>query len=454
MACEKEQQKVTDLQDSLSLFREQCASGIKGACGKIAGVEAQLKQAQAALADCVKNTGGGGGGTGGGGTGGGGTGGGGTGGGGTGGGGTGGGGTGGKCDALQERVTNLEDALSLAREQCAAGLKNACGLIPGLEAQLTKAEADLRDCLNPRTVTVIRPGDNIPNPYTIAIIANPALERPLGSGNFVVDPIMANLALFNTTVNYIVTNLFDGLADQRETFLNSPGIGPKIRVLSLVILNLPPDTNTAMIGEEKTTNIIDPRPAAIQSVLGLFHLPADVIYAVTASPTHTRSSSIPGTDDDSRGGVSFTLDGATLNHRFFSTIPGTVALSTTANSLTALHEFGHAASSVNNGFVDDLYMKITSLPPKAINVKTARPIPVNFANYNGTTMLSDKNRDGLGYPKDWLNYDCELLDASLPAVMDNYFQAGDGVPVHCRHDRITRQFLIDRITAKLSRKNP
>jgi hypothetical protein len=45
VACEREKQKVADLQDSLSLAKDQCADGIKPACGKIAGIEAQLAKA-------------------------------------------------------------------------------------------------------------------------------------------------------------------------------------------------------------------------------------------------------------------------------------------------------------------------------------------------------------------------------------------------------------------------
>lgn len=42
----------------------------------------------------------------------------------------------------------------------------------------------------------LRKGDTSKtNPFTIAIIANPALERPKGSGVFVVDPIVAQVGL-------------------------------------------------------------------------------------------------------------------------------------------------------------------------------------------------------------------------------------------------------------------
>jgi hypothetical protein len=130
-------------------------------------------------------------------------------------------------------------------------------------------------------------------------------------------------------------------------------------------------------------------------------------------------------------------------------IPGTVALHTTSSSLTPLHEFGHAASSYSNGSVTDLYVD----SPPALNNKRGRPIPGSFANYAGSALASDSARDGIGYPASWQSYHCELHDAALPAVMDDYWLAstGAGGPEACQHDKITRAFLRDRILAKMSR---
>ena len=66
-------------------------------------------------------------------------------------------------------------------------------------------------------------------------------------------------------------------------------------------------------------------------------------------------------------------------------------------------------------------------------------------------MLADPTRDSLGYPSGWQSYHCELIDPAFPAVMDNYWLAHDGIPEHCHHDKITRQFLMERLRAKIAR---
>jgi hypothetical protein len=179
----------------------------------------------------------------------------------------------------------------------------------------------------------------------------------------------------------------------------------------------------------------------------MYGLHADVAFAVSASPTHNRASAWFTSDDDSRGGVPFTLDGVSLSHRYYCLIPGTVALPADSKSITALHEFGHALSSYTNGGVTDLY--VNSNP--ALNVKQGRPIPIVFGQYNGANFLSDQTRDGLGYPPSWQSYHCELINPAIPAVMDDYWLAATGVPEQCEHDKITRQFLLDRLRAKTMR---
>jgi hypothetical protein len=41
------------------------------------------------------------------------------------------------------------------------------------------------------------------------------------------------------------------------------------------------------------------------------------------------------------------------------------------------------------------------------------------------------------------------VDPANPAVMDDYTRAGNAL--NCRHDAITRRFLVDRIVAKIGR---
>lgn len=298
-------------------------------------------------------------------------------------------------------------------------------------------------------IKTIRPGDTSKtNPFTVIIVSNPALEAPWKSGSFMVDPITSNQAAFDSCSAYVVDALFGTLPNQSEKFIADPAIAPQIRIISLFVSGLLPQHSNSLVAQDGASVLLVARRAVFMPFLSASGLDvADVVYAVSQSESHSRASAWFTSDDDGQGGVSFDLDGGTFYHRFFNTIPGTIALHSTSNSLTALHEFGHALSSYSNGSVVDLY--VDSGP--GLNNKNGRPIPPKFDTYNGSAMASDSTRDGLGYDVGWTSYHCELLDPNLPAVMDNYWKAGDGVPEHCQHDRITRQFLMDRLRAKISR---
>jgi len=316
---------------------------------------------------------------------------------------------------------------------------DACARIAEIRLKLADARQVLQKCVAP--VVVIREGDTSKfNPFTIAIIANPLLENPTGSGNFIEDPIMGDRAAFDACVAYIVECLFGNLPGQLENFLANSLIEPKIRIVALFLRRWESIATNSLVGQMAASNILEPRAEAYLPFLKLqFGIDADVAYAVSKSATHNRASAFGMTDDDDRPGTNFILDGVTLSHRFFTSLPGTIAIHADKRGLTALHEFGHAVSSYTNGFITDLY--VDSGP--ALNVKVGRPIPTNFANYNGTIMAADQTRDGLGYPAGWQSYHCGLLSA-LPAVMDSYRPGS-------QHDRITRQFLTERLLAKISR---
>jgi hypothetical protein len=157
-------------------------------------------------------------------------------------------------------------------------------------------------------------------------------------------------------------------------------------------------------------------------------------------------------DDTSSGGVAFTYDGAALTHWYETLVPGAVAIHCSATTLTALHEFGHASASATAGMVIDLYADTSAGYPNEINFKSGRPIPATFATLNGITYASDTARDGLAYPASWTSYHGELIDATRPALMDQYKNSPQlSEQIQCQHDRITRRFLIDRLAAKTSR---
>jgi hypothetical protein len=87
--------------------------------------------------------------------------------------------------------------------------------------------------------------------------------------------------------------------------------------------------------------------------------------------------------------------------------------------------------------------------PPALNCKAGRPIPINFGTLDGSALVTDLQRAGLGYPPSWQSYHCELIDPAIPAVMDDYINSGNALA--CRHDAITRQFLIERLLARIRR---
>ncbi|HEU0051526.1 MAG TPA: hypothetical protein VFQ39_00070, partial [Longimicrobium sp.] len=143
----------------------------------------------------------------------------------------------------------------------------------------------------------------------------------------------------------------------------------------------------------------------------------------------------------------FVVDGLAFHHRHESLVPGTIAQHASAGSLTALHEFAHALSSYSNGLLADLYVDGS----EGVNNKHGRPIPATFASYDGAVFATDPARDGLGYPEGWRSYHCQLHDPEYPAIIDDYWQARDGLSERCQHDQITRRFLLDRVRAKLGR---
>jgi hypothetical protein len=297
-------------------------------------------------------------------------------------------------------------------------------------------------------IRVIRPGDTTkPDPFTVCVVANPALEAPWKRGQFVIDLVTGNQSGFDDSVRYVEQALFGMLPGQAETFLGDPAVGSKVRLVSVFAQGLPADDASSLVAEDAVSDLLVARRTRFAPFLARFGLAADVVYAISQSPGHVRASAWFTSDDDARPGVRFVLDGAVLHHRFHNLIPGTIAQHVTKRSLTALHEFGHALSSYTNGKVVDLYVD----GPAGVNNKRSVSRPTTFAVYRGTTFATDGVRDGLGYPPQWKSYHCELHDPGFPAVMDRYGFAAGGMSARCQHDRITRRFLLDRVRAKQSR---
>lgn len=347
-----------------------------------------------------------------------------------------------KMTRAAERGSGMHSPASETKKRSAGKTRARETVKPVGSAAISKAEQD-------RPVTrVIRPGDTSkPDPFTICIVSNPALETPWNSGAFTVDPITSNQGTFDACANYIERSLFGLLPGQAEKFVADPSVASKIRIVSLFVSGLGAIDANCLVAQDGLSDIVVARRTVFVPFLARYALRADVVYAVTDSRTHKRASAWFTSDDDGRAGVPFVIDGVALNHRYYCLIPGTVAIHSGATSLTAVHEFGHALSSYTNGSIVDLYVD----DGPGLNSKRGRPIPSSFATYAGHTFASDTARDGLGYPPGWQSYHCELIDSTAPALMDDYWSVPTGLPERCAHDRITRQFLLDRLRAKSSR---
>lgn len=292
---------------------------------------------------------------------------------------------------------------------------------------------------------VLQTGDAKHAPYTIVFVANPALEAPWRSGQFIADAMPSNKAAFDASVAYALDCILGRLPGQAEVFMGDPAIGPHIRVESIRETGLPATPNNALAGESPLGQLLAPRRDEAVAFVRRHEVEPDVVFVISSSTVYSRASAFGTTDDVTRAGTPFVLDGANNTHWHFAEIPGTAALHHTNRSLTPLHEFGHAASSYQSGFVDDLYVDGV----KQLNRRVGRPIPAQFATYAGAAYLSDLGRGGLGYPPSWKSYHCQHMVPALPAAMDDYTAVAN--PLLCRHDEMTIAYMADRLIAKIGR---
>jgi hypothetical protein len=287
-------------------------------------------------------------------------------------------------------------------------------------------------------------------PYTLCIVANPWIESGRTSNPLIRDPIVNNRQAFDSAASYIVNCIAGRLPGQAETMF-----GPLCadwRILTVFDPTRPAAKKNALVAHDNTQMVMA-RQKAFEPFLKKFSQPgmgklrADVAFAVTASATHTRCSAQPTSDDDHAPGVPFTVDGRRMSHCQGNKAPGAVAFHVTAASLVPLHEFSHAASSYGNGKITDLYQ-----PAEGLNKKRGPAIPPVFCVYNGQNFASARDRGGgIPYPPGSDYYHCAQSDPAFPAVMDNYSMAAGGQVLRCRHDTLTRRFLLDRIQSIMAR---
>ena len=299
-----------------------------------------------------------------------------------------------------------------------------------------------------QTVRVLHAGAPKAEPYTIAFVANPAIDSEFG---FVADPVMTDRHAFQETV----TNCFHGLFEMAESLLRENDIDAQMRFVSVFDPTRPVTASNSLASEIFGDDIMETRFTVIPGFLNNFSLTADVVFVIHGSFSHKRASAWFTKDDSARPGTNYTFDGIQRRHGHFARIPGSSAISTSLDPAepVVIHEFAHAASDFNNGMVidlrDDEGIEAEFVINKKFRASSINPVPLNFANYEGTDFSSDPTRDGLGYELDWISFHPELVDATRPNLMDDYRLTA--APHLCRLDRLTAKWLRDRLNDKLSR---
>jgi hypothetical protein len=286
-------------------------------------------------------------------------------------------------------------------------------------------------------------------PYTFVFAATPALQRETGGG-VDTDPVTTNRAAYHDVVRHCIANL----CEVTESLLRESDLESNIRFVSIFDSASTVDAASALV-RRLSPNLIEPMRDRMNGFVGRYWEDPDIVYAVTASTTHTRASARFTTDDNNRPGTTFTYDGTSFTHRRYTTTPGSAAISTLMDQtgLTSIHEFCHAASDFNNGMVIDLYVDGTRtglVVNKKLRVNATDAIPNSFGTYNGTSFDSDQNRDGLGYPSTWRSFHPAQLDTARPNLMDNYWLAATQVQA-CRLDGLTFEWFLDRLRTKILR---
>jgi hypothetical protein len=293
------------------------------------------------------------------------------------------------------------------------------------------------------------PGRPTASPYTFVFAATPGLEAESGGG-VATDPVRNDRATYHDVVRHCLANLLT----LTESLLRDGGLERHVRFVSIFDPSAPVNTASALV-KRLSPNLIEAMRTRMNGFVGRYWEDPDLVFALSGSTTHTRATAWFTTDNDARPGVTFTYDGVSRTHRRFTDIPGSAAISTLMDQsgLTAIHEFGHAASDFGNGMVIDLYVDGTRtgfVVNKKMRAQASDTIPANFATYGGTTFTSDAARDGLGYPNTWRSYHPTLVDAARPNLMDNYWLASSNVQA-CRLDGLTYQWFRDRLRAKILR---
>jgi len=345
-------------------------------------------------------------------------------------------------------------------------------------------------------------------PYTIAFVANPKIRRrsasPAAAPTYQKDPIINDLDLFLKSVDRALMSL------ERDEMLGRPEIWSRIRVATIFDQQADADLveefqRVNAVDEQVIDHIVGPRPyenfrIVIPEKLERDNdINIDVVFAMTASYTHDRSSAYYADLDEindvaknqSNAGKPFQYNpdpdpdplnqkGGEINvarcgtppyfcsHDDFSERFGRVALSVFgARRKTFIHEFAHAMSSTSHGMIVDEYTDPffvhdechhfdapTEPAPFYVNriqrAKPADPADLSkfihvheiFASFNGVIFHSD-----LTHPsalEGWTGYFPARHSPGETCIMDREFGP-------YRFDKLISRFMYDRLVAKLNR---
>ena len=307
---------------------------------------------------------------------------------------------------------------------------------------------ELRVQAAPSRHRVLVPARNKPNnPYTILIIANPRLQR--ANNTQIVDPVTQNRGRFNM----MVYNILDGLLNFDEDLLAQREDKGLLQVETFFDASLAGDpANCLVVGGVRVPNAAMVLTVPLKSFLDRQQLRPDVVYLIHDVPEYTRPTGVPGIDRTTGPTKTFLLDGKQGVMGAFPEKPGAVVMSATPNFAqpVAMHEFGHAASLVScwiTDLYDDRSDKIANLNKKK-RVKLTDPVPTIFANYNAVDFASAPDR----WPSKQYttaSYFPARIAGGQPNLMDQYLS---GSPMRaCRFDRLTAQWLGDRLDFKMAR---
>lgn len=360
------------------------------------------------------------------------------------------------------------------------------------------------------------------HPYTIAFIANPILARNLNANNngnldqngdveFQPDPIMKDQTLFLRTVDRALHSF------ETNEVLGQPEIWSRVRIITVFEPELRDSQSQdhwlvdggdlTRIDEQIVTNLLQPQEGMVArskqimvDALKKSNLPinstpeefiqeVDVIYALSASPSYTRSTAqftdYPDYKNESLlksgKGEDFTFDleprlfdkpkvkvpkeskKEKKVHEYYATYPGRIALNVlSATQKTFVHEFAHAMSSAINGAIADEYadefeliraekdLEATTKQPFYVNRIERNhdnnggfvPVPQSFVKYNHIPFYSDLEHPSA--EENWYGYFPARPSANLPCTMDS------SVGPH-RFDKLIKSFMYDRLTTKINR---